>query len=108
MSGLDQKALDDAIRARCTTADVHLMCTWPDCGCKTPEAPMRAAITAYLATRREQGYEEQLVNLSTTISAMSPEELAEATRIARATLIERFGRSGIPETVRRSRTKADP
>lgn len=46
---IDPAALDAAIRARCTTADIHLRCTWPDCGCKTPRAPMEAAIRAYFA-----------------------------------------------------------
>jgi hypothetical protein len=57
-SSLDRAALDAAIRARCTTADAHLRCTWPDCGCKTPKAPMEAAVLAYLAGRREQGFIE--------------------------------------------------
>jgi hypothetical protein len=55
ISMLDSAALDAAIRARCTTADVHLRCSWPECGCKTQRKPMETAILAYLAARRDRG-----------------------------------------------------
>lgn len=39
--------LDEAIRAGCTAVDVHLRCSYPECGCKQLPRAIAAAITRY-------------------------------------------------------------
>ena len=44
-----------AIRAGCNGADLHLHCTYPECGCKTTPGMIKAAIAALDAHRLERG-----------------------------------------------------
>ena len=37
--------IDAAIRVGCVAADVHLMCSYPDCTCTQLPAAIRAALT---------------------------------------------------------------
>lgn len=93
MTELDQNALDAAIRAVCIAGPE---CRYPCDGCEEEPMPCRGAtiapkaITAYLATRREQGYEERRVDVAGAVRAISPEDLAEAIKAAGAVKWDRL------------------
>ena len=76
MTELDPKALKAAIETE------NLDIGWPE--------QVERVITAYLATRREQGYEERRVDVAGAIRAISPEDLAEAIKAAGAVKWDRL------------------
>lgn len=41
-----------AVRAGCSAADVHLMCSYPKCACRNMPAAVEAAIGAWEASQR--------------------------------------------------------
>ena len=43
----DNTTLHEAVRAGCTAADVHLMCSYPGCACKQLPVAIIAAIRAW-------------------------------------------------------------
>lgn len=44
---MDPKRREAAVRAGCTAADLHLRCTYPECGCKDFPKGVEAAIIAW-------------------------------------------------------------
>jgi hypothetical protein len=39
-----ERRMQDAIRVGCNESDVHLACTYPDCGCRHMPIAIRAAV----------------------------------------------------------------
>lgn len=44
-------AIQMAIRAGCSAAEIHLMCSYPQCGCKSTPIIVRAALAEYWRVR---------------------------------------------------------
>jgi len=50
---LDAKRMTCVIRAGCTEAEVHLMCSYPDCSCKQLPVAVKTAIRLWELLRTE-------------------------------------------------------
>lgn len=53
MAEPSEKEIKAAARAYCAAADVHLMCTFPECDCKQIRAGMPAALLAAARVREK-------------------------------------------------------
>lgn len=67
-----------AVRAGCSAADVHLMCSYPQCRCTKMPAAIEAAISAYCHTLGETGREDTGKYMTQAEIDAAPDRIGEA------------------------------